>query len=118
MATAERSTEAKTFGRFRSRYFNADLERIVKEAALKFCPDNPQKLSQSRFDSGRAELGYPDAPTARQICARLKRSWPVLVALVLDETRDLDKSREAIDREPEAPWLDARHIFFALNRVA
>lgn len=118
MATADRSTDAKTFGRFRSRYFDADLERIVKEAAQTFCPDNPHKLSQSRFDGGRADLGYPDAPTARQICSRLKRSWPVLVALVLDEGRDLDKSREAVDREPEAPWLDQRHIFFALNRVA
>jgi hypothetical protein len=110
--------QGKTFGRFESAYLNSKLYKIVREAALKLSPANPLELSQSMFDNGRAEIGYPDAPSARQISTRLKRSWPELVALVLDETRSVERSHDANVRQAEAKWITERHLFFALNRVA
>jgi hypothetical protein len=104
-------------GRVVAIYSKAQLYEIVGEAARKAKPQAPETLSVREFDRTVASLGYPDAPSARAICGRLKRSWTVIVALALDEARSFQKL-DAPEKQPEAKWLTERHLFFALNTIA
>ena len=100
-----------------STYSNAQLYELVREAALEVRPENPAKLSVREFDRIVASLGYDDAPSARAICARLKRGWTEIVELALDEERSVKKT-DAPKKSEEAKWLTDRHLFFSLNTVA
>ena len=104
-------------GRVVATYSTGQLYEIVAKAARKAKPQAPETLSVREFDRTVASLGFPDAPSARAICGRLKRSWTGIVALALDEARSFQKL-DVPERQPEAKWLTERHLFFALNTIA
>lgn len=71
--------------RFRSDYNVGQLPSLVRVIALTADPVHPLSLSQRRFDVARANAGHPDAPSARQICARLDRGWREVLTLGLEQ---------------------------------
>jgi hypothetical protein len=104
-------------GRVVSTYSDAQLYELVRKAAFKARPDQPAKLSVRKFDESVASLGYTDAPSARAICARLKRGWPEIVEIAIAPKQSVQK-KDAPQKSDEAKWLTERHLFFALNAVA
>jgi hypothetical protein len=103
-------------GQFASPLSNRDLFRVVDEALLRLAPDDPETLTQVLFDRSREALGYPDAPTAKQISARLQRSWPnlrvdVATAKNVDRLRDPSQAHFAGNPTP----FSERHAYFALR---
>lgn len=115
---SEKNSQARTFGRFRSKYLNGQLSRIVGEVALEVRPDDPFKLTQVQFDSNVASAGYPDCPTARQIATRLKRPWAEVVEVAVDPKRSEKRTHQAKTREEPMKHITDRHLFFSLQRVA
>ncbi len=111
-------TETRIAGKFRSEYTNARLYEVVHKAALHVKPLYPKELRQTEFDGARFEIGHADAPSARQIATRLRRSWPDIVSDAVDERADQTK-RDAIEnREEHADWVTGDHIHYALRKVA
>lgn len=107
-------------GRFASPLSNGDLLRLVAKAVVLLAPDgDPAKLTQALFDRSRAELGFPDAPSAKQIAARFKQPWRDLcfrVATAKQVDRLWEPTRaDANDGERR---LDERHAFFAIRLAA
>jgi hypothetical protein len=111
-------SEARTFGRFRSKYLNGQLSRIVGEVALKVRPNDPHRLTQAQFDNNVGTAGYPDCPTARQIATRLKRPWAEVVEVAVDPKRSEKRTQQAKTREGPMKHITDRHVFFSLQRVA
>lgn len=122
VSTVETANEASTlprvFGRFKSTYLNGDLYRLVGEFAETLSADDPSQLRQTIFDAKRAELGYPDLPSARQIAKRLRRPWREVVAIATNPTRNFERTDDRSQSEVRTEGLDRRHIHFALNYVA
>jgi hypothetical protein len=58
-------------GRFNSAYWTLDLYELVRAVAEFAKPEGPTLVTEAAWDKARAGAGYPDAPTARAICARL-----------------------------------------------
>lgn len=113
-----KTTDARTFGRFRSKYLNGQLSKIVGEVALKVRPNDPHKLTQSQFDNNVGGAGYPDCPTARQIATRLKRPWAEVVEVAVDPKRSEKRTQQAKTREEPMKHVTDRQVFFSLRRVA
>jgi hypothetical protein len=113
-----KNEQARILGRFRSKYLNGDLKRIVREVALQVRPNAPAKLSQSQFDNNVAGVGYPDCPTGRQISTRLRQSWPDLVESAIKPEPEHKQALVVKLREEPASYITDRHVFFSLRRVA
>jgi hypothetical protein len=104
-------------GRVVATYSKSQLYELVRKAAFKAKPHHPEKLSVREFDRTVGSLGYPDAPSARAICARLKRGWPEIVELAIDNSASRQKIDAPTNRS-EAEWLTVRHLVFGLKRIA
>jgi len=101
--------------RFRSSYNVGQLPSLVRVIALAADPVDPLGLSQRRFDAARASAGHPDAPSARQICARLGRGWREVLALALEQNSP-DRALGRQDGEI-AELLSEKEIVAALRTV-
>lgn len=105
-------------GRFRSRYDERTLLDVVAQLAEAVCPATPAALTQRDYDAARATAGYADAPSGKQIAARLGMPWRELVELATHPT--IDKDRELgrhLGRDDEE-WLGPAAVKAALRTVA
>ena len=82
----------KRSGRFESLLDPIGRLRVIAEVARFVDPDEPETVSQRRWDAGRTPAGYPEAPIARQMCQALKISWPDALRFALDENRNLTQT--------------------------
>jgi hypothetical protein len=104
--------------RFRSRYDLRSLVDVVAAVARVAAPEAPGQISQRAYDAARAAAGYANAPTAKQIAARLGMSWKAVLALALDPTRSVDSVLGAREGEEDKPWLTSKDVCAALKIVA
>lgn len=92
--------------RFRSAYNLRQLVDVVVDVAGKRGADvepAARRLTQRHFDALRVDAGHPEAPSARQICARLGIGWDAVLELAL-ERDDADRSigvLEGVDRDED-----------------
>jgi hypothetical protein len=117
-------------GLFAVLYRDVPLLTVVAEVARRIDPDEPQRVSQPRFDRGRGEagsaLGFPKVPSASAIYQRFNRtarsngnaklSWQRILALGLgsvDPTQALAASTRSDEDE-----FDTRHLWFAMRAIA
>jgi hypothetical protein len=79
-------------GRFRPRYENVVLWRVIVEVAVLARPDYPQAVTTKEWDEARALSFWPDAPSAAALCKRFATAWRALIALAFDDGRDWGRS--------------------------
>jgi hypothetical protein len=79
-------------GRFRPRYENVVLWRVIVEVAVLARPDYPQAVTREEWDEARALSFWPDAPSAAALCKRFATAWRALIALAFDDGRDWVRS--------------------------
>lgn len=107
-------------GKFGSDYSDEKLYELVREVTLVVDPDDPEAVSQPRFDAvapGVAESkGWPKPPKANAITMRLRKSWP-RIKEEAHQARSIQQILVAADRVAMAPWLDERHLYFAFRRA-
>lgn len=66
---------------FQAKHSPGQLINIVRAVSLSVSEDDPERVTQSAWDDGRADAGHPDAPTARAIVQRLGVSWGRLLRI-------------------------------------
>ncbi len=108
-------------GRFDSPYTDDDLYALVAAviAANGLPPD--EEVSQRTWDAGRAvSEEFRDAPSARRIAARLKRSWKHIVAIAQQRPGmpTYAGAVTATTRQVENALLDERHLMLGLTKAA
>jgi hypothetical protein len=103
--------------RFESRYDLRSLVDIVAHVARAADANEPERVSQSRYDAARAQAGYGDAPSARQTAARFKMPWSELLALALSG-RNVEKALGYRFGEDEDDLLGEADVRVALRAVA
>jgi hypothetical protein len=104
-------------GRFESLLDPVARLRVIAEVARHVDADEPEAVSQRRWDSGRAPAGHPEAPSARQMCQALKLSWSEALRVALDESRNLTQTVAALSKADERTWSE-RELHYALHLVA
>lgn len=128
MAIAQRSSS----GRARSRYDRLDLYEVVREvafAAVEQAKERGEKLDplllrEEDWDEARAGSDYPDAPSARQVCWRLRDqegkpfSWPELLQLVFDAEADIQQVEVSRTRRPGLDKVTGDAVWYSFRRVA
>lgn len=119
MAKAQQADEDKrnTRGRWYSKYDSKGLLVAVRDVALAADADEPDKVSQRKWDAHRGAGGHSDAPSARQICTRLKLAWSEVLRFAFDPDRSLEQTLVGVSKAKERK-LTKRETHFALNRVA
>jgi hypothetical protein len=129
MAIAQRSEDS---GRARSRYDRLELYEIVRDVALAAVERtlrlgeklDPLLLTQDAWDAAREWSGYPDAPSARQVCWRLRDQrnkpfpWRELLELVFDLEADIQQVEVARTRRPRLLRVAPDAVWYSLRRVA
>lgn len=115
-STSYRTEQVRTYGRFCSAHSPLQLWEIVSEAIQKLCPGEPERLTQVLFNESRAAIDHPDAPSAKQIAARLGLPWPDLRCRAAESDASLIRLAQQVDKEP-ARELRERDIFFATSLV-
>lgn len=103
---------------FRSRYDLRQLPGLVAAVARVADPGRPAQVSQRAWDAARASAGFADAPTAKQVSARLRLPWRGCLAIALASDLDLDQSLGRRFGEPDDPTLGVEAIRAALRTVA
>lgn len=129
MAIAQRSEGS---GRARSRYDRLELYDVVRDVALAAGEQalklgeklDPLLLTQDVWDAARERSGYPDAPSARQVCWRLRDqrnrpfAWRELLELVFDPEADIQQVEVARTRRPRLLRVAPDAVWYSLRRVA
>jgi hypothetical protein len=105
-------------GRVESRYDLRTLLDAVAVIARLANPDKPLLTRQADYDAARAAAGYADAPTGKQTAQRFGLAWRALLALALDEERDLDKALGNLVAAENDETLDEMGVRIALRTVA
>jgi hypothetical protein len=103
---------------FSSSYDLRGLLHAVKDVALAADPDEPLRLSQSRWNHARAKAGHPDAPNANKIASRLALAWPEVLALAFQPARAQDYAIGHRFGSGEADWLTQDRVIYVLKVVA
>jgi hypothetical protein len=67
--------------RFNVKYSDQELLQMVTAIANAVNPNDPLSTTQKQFDDNRESAGFPGAPRAFRIAARLKRSWAEVLRL-------------------------------------
>ncbi len=107
----------KYTGRFEPLLDPVGRLRAIAEVARFVDEVEPETVSQRRWDAARTPAGYPQAPSARQMCQALKISWPDALRLALDESRNLTQTVAGLTKADERKWSE-REIHYALHLVA
>jgi len=101
-----------------SRYSDHELPGVVADVCRDLDPRHPRSVSQARFDAARADAGHPQAPSAKQISARLRLPWPEVKQLALDPTRSVDRTVGTRVGKEDESWVTDEVCIFALLTVA
>jgi len=112
-------------GKATSRFDERSLYDVVRAVAEHADPLRPAGVTQRKWDAARAGAGYPDAPSARAICMRLKVertqesfSWLELLEAVFSEGSVVDRIEIRRRSEPPTGDLSINHVYFAVHVVA
>jgi hypothetical protein len=101
-----------------SRYSDHELPGVVADVCRDLDLRDPRSVSQARFDAGRADAGHPQAPSAKQISARLRLPWPEVKQLAFDPKRSVDRTvGQRVGKDDES-WVTDEVCIFALLTVA
>jgi hypothetical protein len=103
--------------RFRSKFNKLALLNLVAVVAKTGRGSEPELITQRAWDAARAQAGYSDAPSARQIVRRLEIPWAELLELCL-ESKDPGKAlgrREGVGVEN---WATEEEAISNLRVVA
>jgi hypothetical protein len=107
-------------GKFSSGYSDEKLYELVREVTLAVDPEDPESVSQPRFDLVAPAVAnskrWPKPPKAHAITMRLKKSWP-RIKEEAHQARSIQQILAKADGVSLAPWLDERHLYFALRRA-
>jgi hypothetical protein len=115
--SANQATVIRHRGRFDATLSNDELYTVVALVAVAVSPSDPSRLTQRGFDTGRGGVkGAEDAPTARAISMRLKKSWAAIVETAIDPERDIRQTDVAATRS-KPTTTDEEGIYFALRLV-
>lgn len=117
----KKGSQPRKSGKFASSYSEIQLYELVGLVCRAANPVEPQLVSQPVFDQhapGIAQAqGWDPPPQAHAITMRLGKSWAEVKKQALSSA-----SIEHVLRQEEAarpaPWMDERHIVYALKRVA
>lgn len=129
MSTSNEQPRQQKSQRFSSHFTRERLRWLLRTVAKAVRPQAPDKLTQHEFDERApglmVELDEPPPPSARAIYMRLnkgrsgkRKSWRDLVREACDETVSDVRAESIARRERENPFIDERHVWYALRRVA
>lgn len=97
------------------------MVRLIARAAR---PKDPERITQREFDAAREPSGHVGVPRATTICARLAdrdgkpMPWQEVLNRSLDPTASAQHAERQRLGEPDARYLDLRHVIYALRLVA
>lgn len=107
-------------GQFGTGYTKEMLYALVEAVIKAVDPVDPASVSQPAFDREAPAIAaaneWPKPPTARAISMRLGEGWPEVKEKALSGL-DIEMVVAKAEGAELAPWLDERHLFFALRRV-
>jgi hypothetical protein len=90
----------------------------VREVAALADPDDPERISQRRFDAARATSSTRELPTARSISRQLRLPWRQVVAIAHEPPETHAHRLGRARTRPEQDWLTEEHIAYVLRLVA
>jgi hypothetical protein len=112
--------ERRRNGQFGSGYSDEKLYELVREVTLAVDPDDPESISQPRFDQAAPAVAsskrWPPPPKAHAIQMRLKKPWP-RIKEEAHQARSIQQILAKADGVALAPWLDERFLYFAFRRA-
>lgn len=110
--------------RFKSEYRDGELPQLIADVARVAVPQDAVSVSTRRWDAHRDAAGHPNAPSARQITARINKAgrhvlgWPRIVELSFGSAAQRRSLFVVAGRRPEQHHLTTTHLELALRRVA
>lgn len=117
----KKGSQPRKGGKFASNYNELQLYELVALVCRAANATDPQSVSQPVFDRhapGVAQAqGWDPPPQAHAITMRLGKSWAEVKKRALSSGSVEHVLRQEKAARP-APWMDERHIVYALKRVA